>query len=68
MTEICPSPLRGWGMSSIAAGGYATLHHRLISGVPQGRSVIPDLCRNFSFTVCRTLNGEAIDEAPGGAN
>src|SRR5262249_16291447 len=27
-------------------------HHRLISGVPPGRRVIPDLCRYLSWTIC----------------
>src|SRR5262249_54271185 len=58
-----PSPERAKDRSRSAAppglGGLGSrsrwFHHRLISGVPPGRRVIPDLCRNLSWTVCATV-------------
>src|SRR5262245_35373010 len=47
--SVAPPGLESMGSQS------RWFHHRLISGVPPGRRVIPDMCRNFSWTVCATL-------------
>ena len=51
-TGLGLSPLRGWEDIYDRPRWF---HHRLISGVPPGRRVIPDLCRNFSRTALRYI-------------
>src|SRR5262245_56896362 len=52
-TEIGLSPLRGWDN---VFGRIRWFIHRLISGVPPGQRVNPDLRRNFSSTVSESLS------------
>src|SRR5262250_164212 len=45
--SVAPPGLESMGSQS------RWFHHRLISGVPPGRRVIPDLCRNFKLSSLR---------------
>jgi len=57
-TKVGLSPLRGWEYVFDCARWFL---HRLISGVPPGRRVSPDLCRNFSSTVRAPLADQLLN-------
>src|SRR5215468_11406411 len=44
--SVAPPGLESMGSQS------RWFHHQLISGVPPGQRVIPDLCRNLNWTDC----------------